>query len=208
MRHNGRDSVSNHQLRDCLLNRLFRRRPKKTSKLRVTGLCAGNSFDDVIMYSTSDVPQQDVVVSNWQFNRSFSNEMGNLHAFLETIYSWLTVYTQHYIKSNTIMTCIKQTVFVFVFQSGVADAHLRCFTSSVLWGGRFLFRIDQIFQASSSTSVVYYHFIKWTRLTHFFKLQLRSTRVWKIGLIMDMEHACFFFMLSGKLHERSSFQKV
>ena len=61
--HNGRDSVSNH----CLLHRLFRRRSKKTSKLRVTGLCVGNSsgpvnsphkrpvtrkmfpFDDVIM---------------------------------------------------------------------------------------------------------------------------------------------------------------
>ena len=42
-RHNGRDSVSNHQRLDCLLNRLFRRRSKKTSKLRVTGLCAGNS---------------------------------------------------------------------------------------------------------------------------------------------------------------------
>ena len=42
-RHNGRDDVSNHQPHDCLLNRLFRRRSKKTSKLRVTGLCAGNS---------------------------------------------------------------------------------------------------------------------------------------------------------------------
>ena len=42
-RHNGRDSVSNHQPHDCLLNHLFRRRSKKTSKLRVTGLCAGNS---------------------------------------------------------------------------------------------------------------------------------------------------------------------
>ena len=28
---------------DCLLDRLFRRRSKKTSKLRVTGLCEGNS---------------------------------------------------------------------------------------------------------------------------------------------------------------------
>ena len=36
--HNGRDSVWNHQPHDCLLNRLFRRRSKKTSKLRVTGL--------------------------------------------------------------------------------------------------------------------------------------------------------------------------
>ena len=42
-RHNGRDSVWNHQPHDHLLNRLFRRRSKKTSKLRVTGLCAGNS---------------------------------------------------------------------------------------------------------------------------------------------------------------------
>ena len=67
-RHNGHDSVSNHQPHDCLLNRLFVRRSKKTSKLRVTGLCVGihrapvNSphkwpvsrkmfpFDDVIMY--------------------------------------------------------------------------------------------------------------------------------------------------------------
>ena len=37
-RHNGRDSISNHQPHDCLLNRLFRRRSKKTSKLRETCL--------------------------------------------------------------------------------------------------------------------------------------------------------------------------
>ena len=45
-RHNERDVVSNHQPRDCFLNRLSRRRSKKTSKLRVTmvtGLCEGNS---------------------------------------------------------------------------------------------------------------------------------------------------------------------
>ena len=41
--HNEPDCISNHQPHDCLLNRLFRRRSKKTSKLRVTGLCAGNS---------------------------------------------------------------------------------------------------------------------------------------------------------------------
>ena len=69
-RHNGQDSVSNHQPHDCLLNRLFKRRSEKTSKLRVTGLCAMNSpgtvnsphkwpvsrkmfpFDDVIMIAT------------------------------------------------------------------------------------------------------------------------------------------------------------
>ena len=42
-RHNERDAVSNHQPHDCLPNRLFRLRSKKTSKLRFTGLCAGNS---------------------------------------------------------------------------------------------------------------------------------------------------------------------
>ena len=41
--YNGRDGVSNHQPHDCLLNRLFRRRSKKTPKLRVIGICAGNS---------------------------------------------------------------------------------------------------------------------------------------------------------------------
>ena len=66
-RHNDYDGVSNHQPHGCLLHRLFRRRSKKTSKLRVTSLCVGNStgpvnsplkgpvtlktfpFDDVIM---------------------------------------------------------------------------------------------------------------------------------------------------------------
>ena len=42
-RHNDHAGVSNHQPHGCLLNRLFRRKSKKTSKLRVTGLCVGNS---------------------------------------------------------------------------------------------------------------------------------------------------------------------
>ena len=41
--HNGRGSVSNHQPHDCFLDRSFRHGSKKASKLRVTGLCAGNS---------------------------------------------------------------------------------------------------------------------------------------------------------------------
>ena len=67
-RHNGLDGVSNHQPHHCLLSHLFGRRSKKSSKFRVTGLCAGNSpgtsefpaqmssnaenvlFDDVIMF--------------------------------------------------------------------------------------------------------------------------------------------------------------
>ena len=66
-RHNDHDGVSNHQPHDCLPNGLFRHKSKKTSKLRITGLCMGSSpgpvnsphkgtvtrkmfpFDDVIM---------------------------------------------------------------------------------------------------------------------------------------------------------------
>ena len=66
-RHNGRDGASNHQLHYCLLNRLFRRRSKKTSKLRVTGLCVNSPhkwpvarkqfpFHDVIMIITKHRP--------------------------------------------------------------------------------------------------------------------------------------------------------
>ena len=43
LRHNVRDSVSNYQPHDCLSSRLFGRRSKKTSKLRLTSIYAGNS---------------------------------------------------------------------------------------------------------------------------------------------------------------------
>ena len=42
-RRNDRDGVSNHHPHNCLLSRLFRHRSKKTSTLRVTSFCVGNS---------------------------------------------------------------------------------------------------------------------------------------------------------------------
>ena len=42
-RHDEHVGDSNHQPSICLFNRLFRHRSKKTSKLRVAGLCEGNS---------------------------------------------------------------------------------------------------------------------------------------------------------------------
>ena len=42
-RHNRHDGVWNLQPYDCLFNHFIRRRSQKTSKLRVTGLCEGNS---------------------------------------------------------------------------------------------------------------------------------------------------------------------
>ena len=50
--HNGHDSITNNQPHHCLLNGLFRRRSKKTSKLCVTGLCAG------ILPGTGEFPAQ------------------------------------------------------------------------------------------------------------------------------------------------------
>ena len=41
-RHNESNAISNHRHLDCLFKPLFRRRSKKTPKLRVTGLCEGN----------------------------------------------------------------------------------------------------------------------------------------------------------------------
>ena len=57
-RHNDNDGVSNHQPHGCLLNRLFRRRSKKTSKLRVTGLCVGNSPGPVNSPHKRPVPRK------------------------------------------------------------------------------------------------------------------------------------------------------
>ena len=45
-RHNERDGVSNHRHLDCLFNCVFRRRSKKTSKLRVTGPLWGEFTGD------------------------------------------------------------------------------------------------------------------------------------------------------------------
>ena len=83
-RHNGRDIVSNHQPHGCLLNRLFRRRSKKTSKLRVTGLCSGNSP------GTGEFPAQ--MVSNaenvfiwWRHHVQYQSGQ------YQTIYRWIAI---------------------------------------------------------------------------------------------------------------------
>ena len=70
-RHNGRDGVSNHQPHDCFLNRLFRRRSKKTSNLSVTGLCEGNSpvTGGLPKQKASDVEN----VSMWWRNHKISS---------------------------------------------------------------------------------------------------------------------------------------
>ena len=69
-RHNDHNGISNHQPHGCLLNHLFRRRSKKTSKFRVTGLCVGNSPGPVNSPHKGPVTQKmfpfdDVIMQSW-----------------------------------------------------------------------------------------------------------------------------------------------
>ena len=54
--HNEHDDASNHKPHDCLLNRLFRRKSNKTSKLRVIGLCAVTGEFPAQMASNAEAP--------------------------------------------------------------------------------------------------------------------------------------------------------
>ena len=69
-RHNGRHSVSNHQPHGCFRNRLLRRRSKKTPKLRVAGLCAGNSpgTEEFPAQMASNAENVSIWTSSWNFN--------------------------------------------------------------------------------------------------------------------------------------------
>ena len=61
-RYNERHCVSNHRRFDCLLNRLFRRRTRKTPKPRFPGLCEGNSL------VTGEFPSQRVTRKMFPFD--------------------------------------------------------------------------------------------------------------------------------------------
>ena len=70
--HNRRDGASNHRHLDCLLDRLFRRRAKKASKLRVTGFCEGNppmtgGFPYKRQITRKIFPFDDVVMILWKY---------------------------------------------------------------------------------------------------------------------------------------------
>ena len=105
-RHNDHAGVSNHQANGCLLNRLFRRRSKKTSKLRVTGLCAGNSPGPVNSPHKGPVTQNFYVFSDLRPNKRLSKQ--STHWWFETPSRslWRTCYdcginsTQHRSQST------------------------------------------------------------------------------------------------------------
>ena len=96
-RHDERDGVSNHQHHECLLNRLFRRRSKKTPKLRQLWPVTGDRwpvnsphkwpvtqkmfpFDDVIMYN--DTWLIHMRGNNWYMNEKVGIKL-NRHIILQ-----------------------------------------------------------------------------------------------------------------------------
>ena len=107
-RNNELDGVSDHQPDDCLLNLLFRRRSQETSKLRVTGLCAGNSPE------TGEFPAQKASnaenVSIWWRHHGLSwrrhgvETFSALLALFRGIHRW-PVDSPHTMASNTELRC-------------------------------------------------------------------------------------------------------
>ena len=67
--HNDRDGISDHQCLHCLLNCWFRHRSKKTSKLCLTGLCAGNSLGTGEFPSLKAISSENVSIW-WRHNGS------------------------------------------------------------------------------------------------------------------------------------------
>ena len=86
-RHNECHGVSNHRRLHCLLNCWYRPRSKKTPKLRITGLCVGNSpvtgkfpAQKAItrkMFSFDDVIMGNHTISQWQWSNPEYGSMNN-----------------------------------------------------------------------------------------------------------------------------------
>ena len=74
-RHNGCDGLSSHQPLYCLPQRLFRRRSKKTPKLRVTGLCAWPVTGEFPAQMASNAEN----VSIWWRHHTYSRCVGMIY---------------------------------------------------------------------------------------------------------------------------------
>ena len=127
-RHNGHDCVSNHQPHHCLLNRLFGRRSKKTSKLRVTGFCAENVsiwwrhnvlpflrpryFElwlwNINVWSKCEVMQSAQYLSVILY---LSKSHMSLLNWYSVVFTGHLSYTFIYMKSNIFSVCLKSGVF-------------------------------------------------------------------------------------------------
>ena len=126
-RHNGRDGVSNHQPPHCLLNRLFRSRSNKTSKLRVTGHCVGNSPE------TGEFPTQLASnaenVSIW-WRHPGSSQNNQLKSMRNS--NSVTIVPYHLVKFSL---CIQ---FATLIQAGIS-----CLVGSRIWVTKYTLILPQ-----------------------------------------------------------------
>ena len=92
-----RHGVSNHQHLDCVLNRLFKLVSKKISKLRVTGLCEGNTSPHKGPVTGKVFPFNDAIMSRatsgyklfWQIRGWTQKHNNNTILHLETQYLFI-----------------------------------------------------------------------------------------------------------------------
>ena len=133
-RHNESDGVSNHLCFHCLLNSWFRRRSKKTSKLRVTGLCAGNSSE------------------NGEFSAQKASNMENVSNW------WRHHASQQFrcvimvnIPSLKLLSVSQVVNFIAIYLSEQSRSHTPCIPSKLL-------KDQDIFQMSSDWNLQYIHF--------------------------------------------------
>ena len=124
-RHNERDGVSNHRRLDCLLNRLFRRESKKTSKLRVTGLGEENpavidGFPSKRSITQKIFPFDDVIMSSsWRHHVRPSSSELNLGSQIPDKY--IDVSVQDYSISIALAIEILQSCTKLSIRPTVAD---------------------------------------------------------------------------------------
>ena len=119
-RHNERDGVSNHQPHDCLPNRLFRRRSKETSKLRVTGTCVGNSpVTDVFpAQRASNAKNVSIWSSSWRHHEnmaSWAKKFDAIHPIYHHILLCLAL-------NKSLTTCMYADLIMFFTYTCLAMA--------------------------------------------------------------------------------------
>ena len=141
-RHNGHNGVSNHQPHDCLPNRLFRRRSKKTSKLCITGLCVGNSV------VPGEFPTQKASnaesVSLWCHHHELFSIFYSIILYNESLKIILVVLLLHLQGANELrpnnwydktLKWIDHHSYCFVIRAGLNAVYLTAFNMShiVIW---------------------------------------------------------------------------
>ena len=143
--------IDNH---DCLLNRLYRRRSKETPKLRVTGLCAGNSP------VTGEFPTQ------MTSNADNVSIWWSHHGIIEQYYvydtipfspDWLWIFQLIHTGNLSF-----QQIFVFISSCKFWNTSI---TMTSQWGC-YLYDAHRLLQRTVLDVWVVFYFVVYTQYTH------------------------------------------